>query len=55
VLKGLLKCQHCGCSYSPEIKKALTKNMLINFKKAKGYRNNIKLSGIESNDLGNYF
>ena len=21
VLKGLLKCQHCGCSYSPEIKK----------------------------------
>lgn len=22
VLKGLLKCQHCGCSYSPEIKKS---------------------------------
>lgn len=21
VLKGLLKCQHCGCSYSPELKK----------------------------------
>jgi site-specific DNA recombinase len=21
ILKGLLKCQHCGCSYSPEIKK----------------------------------
>lgn len=21
VLKGLLKCEHCGCSYSPEIKK----------------------------------
>lgn len=21
ILKGLLKCQHCGCSYSPELKK----------------------------------
>lgn len=22
VLKGMLKCQHCGCSYSPELKKS---------------------------------